>query len=327
MKALESYRDVRTLVLGGGGFIGTWVAAALCRVGAQVVVSARDPQAARAALAARGARCDVRAYDLARPGEVVRLLSALRPAIVFNLAGYGVDPSERDEPLALRLNRDLVAELAQNVAPDHDWRGQVLVHAGSALEFGEQSGDFSDPWKCHPTTLYGRSKLAGSEALRDASVQRGLKAVCARLYTVYGPGEHSTRLVPTLLAAAHAQGEIPLTAGLQKRDFLYVSDVAHGLLRLGAVHEPIPERALNIATGQLTSVRFFVETAADTFGIDRSRLRFGVLPTRAEEMQHDPVSTARLEALTNWKPTTTIAQGLRETAAFARVNQADDGGA
>jgi len=318
MRAFEAYRGVEALVLGGGGFVGTWVAATLVHAGASVTVSARNREAALAALARHGVRCDVRAFDLAHPGEATRLLSALRPAIVFNLAGYGVDPSERDEALAARINTELVRELAENVQAQSSWRGQSLVHAGSALEFGEQHGDLADAWTCRPTTLYGRSKLAGSEALRDASRRRGLRALTARLFTVYGPGEHPGRLLPTLLRARASDDAIPLTAGLQLRDFTSVGDVAHGLLRLGALHATFAERALNLATGRLTSVREFVETAADELGLARERLQFGALPTRVEEMSHAPVSIRALEAALGWKPSTTVRQGLREALAFER---------
>lgn len=318
MRAFEAYRGVDALVLGGGGFIGTWVAATLARAGARVTVSARDREAATAALALHGVRCEVRAFDLAHLGEAARLLAALRPAIVFNLVGYGVDPRERDEALAARLNTELVAELAEHVQVQAGWRGQALVHAGSALEFGVQDGDFAEAWNCQPTTTYGRTKLAGSEALRHTSLRRGIKAVSARLFTVYGPGEHPERLLPTLLRSRSSGEPIPLTAGLQKRDFTYVGDVAHGLLRLGALHEALPTRALNLATGRLSTVREFVETAADALGIAPARLQFGALPTRVEEMSHAPVSIRALEAAVGWNPAITIRQGLLETLAFER---------
>jgi len=318
MSALGSYRGVDALVLGGGGFIGTWVAAALAHAGAKVTATARDVAAAHASLARHGARCEVRALDLAAAGAAARLLAQLRPAIVFNLAGYGVDPSERDESSAAALNTALVEELAESVRPRDDWSGQALVHAGSALEFGAHDGDFADAWTCRPTTLYGRTKLAGSEALRDASRRRGVRALTARLFTVYGPGEHPGRLLPTLLRARANGDPIALSEGAQRRDFTYAAEVAHGLLRLGALDDAVAERALNLATGRLASVREFIEIAADELGLARERLRFGALPTRAEEMSHAPTSVLALQSAVGWKPEFTIRQGLRAALAFER---------
>jgi nucleoside-diphosphate-sugar epimerase len=301
---------VRALVLGASGFIGRWVADALEASGAEVVRSVRDPDFAGAG------EGEVHLVDLLRPGSAEQLVARVRPQVVFNLAGYGVDRAERDEAFAARLNGELVKELcyAIRAVRDDEWTGQHLVHAGSALEFGVVSGDLSDPWHCRPTTVYGKTKLAGSEHVVGA-VQRGdLRGMTARLFTVFGAGEHEGRLLPSLLEAAAGDGDLPLTAGQQRRDFTWVGDVAEGLLRLGVRTEILPEGALNLATGALLTVREFVDRAAPILGIRPDRLKFGALPTRPEEMAHDPVSVERLRGLTGWTPTTSIAEAVRRTA-------------
>jgi nucleoside-diphosphate-sugar epimerase len=298
MNALDAYRDVNALVFGGAGFIGRWVVQSLEAAGARVT---------------RPGRAEV---DLARPGAAEALVEELRPTITFNLAGYGVDRSEREDALSQRINADLVKELTYAVAAarDEDWTGQHLVHVGSALEFGTVSGDLSDPWHCRPTTTYGRTKLAGSEHVVGA-VQRGdLRGLTARLFTVFGAGEHSGRLLPALLDAVASAGPLELTEGFQQRDFTYVGDVAEGLLRLGARTETVEIGALNLATGRLDSVRRFVELAAGVLGIPEERMKFGAVPTRPEEMNHDPVSTELLRRLTAWTPATSIEEGVRRTA-------------
>jgi len=72
---------------------------------------------------------------------------------------------------------------------------------------------------------------------------------------------------------------------------------------------------VNLATGRLTPVRAFVETAADVLGLSKARLRFGALVTRPEEMSHDPVTLERLESLTMWRPSTGITDGIGRTYA------------
>jgi nucleoside-diphosphate-sugar epimerase len=102
---------------------------------------------------------------------------------------------------------------------------------------------------------------------------------------------------------------------LHKRDFNYIEDVAEGLLRLGLC-TPEPGQIVNLATGKLTSIRHFVEIAAEVLNIEPDKLKFGAIPTRKEEMNHSEVALARARQLIGWIPTTGILKGIRRTLKF-----------
>lgn len=308
----EVYRNRRVLLLGATGFIGRRVARDLLSLGAELhaaVRSSTDTPSLEGSAAQLAA-------DLERPGAAAALVERVRPALTFNLAGYGVDPRELDPAIAARINHDLVAELAHSVArhADPDWQRQQLVHAGSAAEYGAARGNLAEVSEPLPQSLYGRTKLAGTEELARASRAGALRGVTARLFTVYGPGERAGRLLPSLVAARDSGGgeAIPLTPGTQRRDFTYLGDVAEGLLRLGALTAN-GLGAVNLATGRLESVRSFVERAAGVLGIPRERLRFGALPLRRDEMEHEAVNVGLLRSLCGWTPETTIEAGVRRT--------------
>ena len=313
----ERYRNVPVLVLGAGGFIGRWVARALSSMGADLCLAVRDATRAEEIFSRYGVRGKVMAADLTNPESIRSLLLDARPAVLFNLAGYGVDPSERDEKAAYQMNADLVRTICQTLvsAGDTSWPGQQFVHVGSALEYGSVGGDLSEDAQPRPSTLYGKSKLESTRNLTECCRNSTLRGMTARLFTVYGPGEHRGRLLPSLLEAAREPGKLALTSGAQRRDFTYVEDVAAGLLRLG-VSSAEPGEVVNLASGRLTSVRDFVLTAAKVCRIPPGRLEFGRLPTRPEEMEHTGVSLERLQRLTDWAPVTGPEEGIRKTAAF-----------
>ena len=293
---------------------GAWVAAALGRTDARLWLPPRDPAAAGPLLQRFGADGEVVAVDLARDGDLEHLIGETRPAVVFNLAGYGVDRRERDPELAAGINRDVPRRLTERLLTGRDqaWTGLALVHVGTALEYGEIDGDLREEAEPRPTTAYGITKLAGTRLVERAA-GRGLPAVTARVFTAYGPGEQAGRLLPTLLEAARGTERIALSDGTQRRDFTWIADIAAGLLRLGA-HPGRAEPTLNLATGILTPVRRFIEIAADVLAIDPARLGFGDLPHRPEEMQHQAVNTARVERILGWRPPTTPQEGIQRTA-------------
>lgn len=316
----ECYGGVRAIVLGASGFIGRWVARSLLDRGARLYLIVRDR-----------ARSERIFYDYSISGEIVELdvgsvgaarrlfeiIEAVEPSITFNLAGYGVDRSERDEEAAYRINADLVQALCEAIAKKRDaaWQGQDLIHVGSALEYGEIGGDLAEDSPPRPATLYGKSKLAGTQALAHCCRAYQIKGVTARLFTVYGPGERAGRLLPSLIETSRAGEPIQLTEGRQRRDFTYVADVAEGLLRLG-LSLATPGEAVNVATGRLTTVREFIETAARWLMIPDEKLLFGGLSTRPEEMNHAPVTVERLRHLTSWVPPTIISDGVRNALEF-----------
>lgn len=313
----NTYRRVPTLVFGASGFIGRWVAQRLSALSADLHLAVRDPEGMRALMARYGIQARVWPVDVETPGAVARLCNEVQPAIVFNLAGYGVKSHERSEPLADALNRALPIELANACAgvTSPAWAGQALVHAGSALEYGPVDGPVVESLPSTPHTVYGRTKLAGTLGIREASLRSGLRAVVGRIFTVYGAGEDVPRLLPDLIASARGADPLELTEGAQQRDFIYVEDVAEALVRLGANRET-EFASVNVATGQLHSVREFVEAAARELEISRSRLRFGVLPYRREEMWHGEVSIKALRARIDWVPTTSLAEGIHAAVGF-----------
>ena len=302
---MSGYRGVRAAVLGASGFIGRWVARKLSDAGAQPYLVVRNRS---------GIQGEVIEADLLDTSALADLYRRIRPSITFNLAGYGVDASERDEALAYRINAELPRAICEAAATARDasWPGQLVIHTGSAAEYGQADGALPEDGPAFPTTLYGKSKLAGTHAVTESCRALGVPGITARLFTVYGPGEHTGRLLPSLIEASITSHPLDLTAGLPRRDFTYVEDISEGLLRLGLVAghgEPV----VNLATGRLTEVREFVKTAAGILGIPLANLKFGAIPARPGEMEHDPVALDRLRRLLDWIPTVTIAEGVRKT--------------
>ena len=313
----QVWGGVRAAVLGASGFVGRWVARRLCARGADVHLVVRDAGAMARVGRDYGIDGTVVTADMADGDAVRGMIDEIRPTVVFNLIGYGVDRSERDAATARRINAELVEVLAEATAGlgETSWTGQRLVHVGSALEYGEASGDLREDGPTAPTTDYGITKLEGTQRLTACAVRDGLRAVTGRLFTVYGPGEHAGRLLPSLLEAAQSGEAVSLTAGAAARDFTYVEEVAEGLLRL-ALCDAEPGAVVNLARGELTTVREFIEIAGDVLGIERELLKFGDLAERPEEMRHGAVNVDRLETLTGWSMNVDIAEGVRRTACF-----------
>jgi dTDP-4-dehydrorhamnose reductase len=143
------------LVLGADGQVGYELHRAFAPLGPIAAYT-------RTGMLPGGAHCG--RIDFAEPGTLATLVAEKRPKLVLNaIAHTQVDRAEDEPALAQRINADAVAELAQACAT-HDAK---LVHYSTDYVFG---GEGRRPWKeddaTAPLGAYGRSKLAGEDAIR-----------------------------------------------------------------------------------------------------------------------------------------------------------------
>lgn len=104
--------------------------------------------------------------DLSAPESLTTFLDGERPDIIINAAAYtAVDRAEQEEDAATRVNADAVAVLARWAKS----QGALLVHYSTDYVF---AGDASNPYRedavVGPSGAYGRSKLAGEQALQSS---------------------------------------------------------------------------------------------------------------------------------------------------------------
>lgn len=137
--------------------------------------------------------------DFAEPDQAAALVRTLRPRVVVNAVAYtAVDKAEDEADLAQRINAEAVAEIAVACAET----GSTLVHYSTDYVFGGQS---SRPWReddpVAPLSVYGRSKLAGEQAIRASGCQH----LILRTAWVYGARGHNFLRTMLRLAGAHDQ--------------------------------------------------------------------------------------------------------------------------
>ena len=96
--------------------------------------------------------------------------------------------------------------------------------------------------------------------------QTGLNTVTARLYSIYGPYEDPSRLLPTLLILGFRGALPPLVSPTTARDFVYVDDAVDALLAL-ARRSSRPGAVYNLCTGAQTTLASVVETARRLLGV------------------------------------------------------------
>lgn len=142
--------------------------------------------------------------DLARPGELSETVRRLRPQLIVNAAAYtAVDLAESEEQLAWRVNAEAPGILAQEAAQI----GAAMVHYSTDYVFdGSKVGPWREDDRPAPLNAYGRSKLAGEQAVAAAGAQH----LVLRTSWVYGMRGNNFLL--TMLRLARERGKLRVVA-------------------------------------------------------------------------------------------------------------------
>jgi len=173
---------VRILLLGANGQLGQELRRALAPLGAIVATT-------RSGALPDGSACEVADFD--QPASLVALLDRVQPTIVVNAAAYtAVDRAEGDRDAAFRANAEAPGVLARWCAQ----AGVPLVHYSTDYVFdGQGTRPYLEEDATAPLGMYGASKLAGEEAIRDA----GGRHLIFRTAWVYA--SHSANFLRTML--------------------------------------------------------------------------------------------------------------------------------
>jgi dTDP-4-dehydrorhamnose reductase len=196
----------------------------------RIAVTGSKGQVATSLIERAGANAEVvalgrPAFDLTDRVAVVAGLKAVRPHVVVNAAAYtAVDKAEAEEADAVRVNGEGAGHVAEAAA----WLGVPLVHLSTDYVFdGALDRPYREGDPTAPTGAYGRSKLAGENAVAD----RCENSVILRTAWVYSP--FGANFVRTMLRLNETRDEVGVVAD-QRGNPTSALDIADALIAIAA---------------------------------------------------------------------------------------------
>jgi nucleoside-diphosphate-sugar epimerase len=247
--------------------------------------------------------------DLANLDAARQIITAVRPEIVFHLAGH---------PHATRLLGAVAPTLAGNLLTAvhlltalAEWQARPTGELRRVILAGSLEEPVGLAHEAIPSSPYAASKYAAACYARMFHQLYGTPVAVARTFMVYGPGQPDlNKLVPYVTTSLLRGEEATLASGTRRVDWVYVEDVARAFL-VAAVAPGLDGQTFDVGTGVATPVR----TVADMIGgiVGRSdRLAVSAMPDRPIE-QERVADVERTFSLTGWRPTISLEEGLRRT--------------
>jgi nucleoside-diphosphate-sugar epimerase len=270
-----SFVDKKILVVGGAGFVGsTLVRQVLKQKPSEIIVIDNLISADIS-----NVPLDPKIRFINRSITDEQALSCVPDDLdfVFHLACFHGNQSSIEDPIADHQNNTLTSlKLFERLRSVEGLKKVVYAAAGCAVAektYGDAEATTEDaPVNMFQDSPYSISKLVGEFYGNYYFTRHGLPFVKARFQNVYGPGEilgagqwrgtpHTVwrNVVPTFVFRALNGQPLQLdNGGDVSRDFIFVEDIARGLMRCALAGQP--GEAYNLATGQETTIKDLAET-------------------------------------------------------------------
>ena len=290
----------KILVTGASGFIGRHTLPLLSKAGYEIhAVSFKNKKGNEPGIKWHQA-------DLKNSSLTQNLIAKIQPTHLLHFAWCAEPGKFWTDP----ENTKWVRSSLELIKTFHEQGGKRVVISGSCAEY-DWNKSFLSENSSHqnPATLYGKCKQELQIKSQSFCHETGLSLCWVRIFFVYGPYEHPARLVPSVVRSLLKNEHADCSHGNQKRDLLFVEDVASGFV---SILEDKITGIVNIGSGRGVRLKNVIETIGDKIG-RKNLIRMGVLPSP----QNDPpilvANTKRLTEEVGWAPKFNINTGLDHT--------------
>jgi nucleoside-diphosphate-sugar epimerase len=205
---------------------------------------------------------------------------AAAPDVIINAAAYGVVKLQTNLDTMYKTNYFLPRELFEEI---YQHQQPYWLQLGTAFEYDLSDHQITEESPCVPGTHYGISKLMMSEYLK-ARAPRGGYCIL-RPFGMFGKYEDDSKIFPLLINAQKKKMAIQLSPGTQRRDYIFVSDLARFINEVLLAHRlgNLPA-VLNIGCGKAISFREYASTLESVLpSFDPGLWQWGQIDFRAGE--------------------------------------------
>ena len=317
---MNFYKDKNVLVTGGNGFVGSFVVERLLKEGANVSVVSRTQKKFLSHV-----ENDVKFVK----GDLLNRDDALKACkdqdFVFHLAskvagiGYNIEHSGTmmTENSIMSLNM-LDAARKSNVERYQYISSTCVYPREASIPTPEGEGMLGDP---EPSNLgYGWAKRVGELQAKMYAKEFGMKVSIIRPMNAYGPRDdfdpETSHVIPALIRKIiNAKTEVAIWgSGNQTRSFVYVDDVARGMLiALEKLTAPDP---INIGTDEEIKIKDLVSMIVNITGMNDLQIKYD--KTKPEGQLRKTADTKKAEELIQYKPKYSLEEGLKHTIDWYR---------
>lgn len=301
--------NMKILVTGGSGAIGSFVVEELIGRGHEVVVFDRDDPNHKEVSFVKG--------DILDQNEVGEIVSEVDS--VIHMAAILPPECERDPFLAEKIN----VGGTLNVLDAAGDTGTRVVCLSSKGALGPMTGEYAHPryeavsesHQRNPVNVYGATKMAVEHYCLAYSKNKGTDVSVVRLASTWGPGKgprHGELDLISQIIEGVARGDpIHVFGGDQGNDLVYYADIAQGLVKLSE-SKNLPHLTYHIGSGKVVKLNEFREVLLELFPESKINIEGGLNYFNKIEPTYCLMDISRTRREVGYEPKYDIEKGVKD---------------
>jgi len=307
---------MRVLITGATGFIGANLAHFFVNEKADVHILLRESSNTWR-INSILSRLNKHYCDLTDREDTKRVISEVRPNIVFHLAMYGGYPFQNDSFKMINTNYiGTINLLDACIEEEFD----CFINTGSSSEYGIKDKPMKESDLLEPIDVYGVTKAAATLYCQVLAKKYNLPIFVLRLFSPYGYYEEPARLIPYLIISMLKNEKIKLASPYAVRDFIFIEDVVDVfLLTIDKKDQILPGTILNVGSGSDTKVIEVFKMLKEIVGY---KMDFTVegFPRDSEQLHIWRANIEKIQKTLGWYPKYKLEDGLIKTVKWFREN-------
>lgn len=301
---------MRVCITGGSGTLGHYLQQQLSAETKMAVLSLLRPESPEPVA---HPNIETVRVDFRDPETLAKTVRRFEPDAVVHAAASGMKESERARWFEMtRFNVGSTLSLLESIAP---LPGCHYVYVSTGLAYTPQGRPLVEADPLGSTHPYGASKAATELLLRSGAESARVPLTVLRPFSFTGVNDHTTRLFPTILAAASSGAPARLGDPDQVRDFSAAEDIADGILRALTARQSRPGndvRVYNLGSATRQSLRQMLEQVTADLALP-VELAFNTGERRSAPVILSADTTAARESLA-WRPRVRLSYAVWELA-------------
>jgi len=251
--------------------------------------------------------------DIRDSAHLKNVVRKIKPRMIFHCAIYGGYSFQKEEDAILDTNINGTINIIRGLS---NIAYESFINIGSSSEYGMKNRAMNEDDELCPLDTYGVSKATATVYAQTVAASEKKPITTIRPFSVFGPYEEKTRLIPSLIDACLHDKEIFIRSPLSVRDYIYIDDVVDFFLTVAGKKTSLG--ILNLAGGRQRSVRDVVRTV-ERVAKKKLRVKYAEFAIPKLEPRYWIADMKKAKKVLGWRLTTKFESGIRKTIKWSKT--------